>query len=356
MTMFDRRFFLTSSLATGLLASCGQGPTPTATAQAPEPGFGTVEAFDPAFWSIIDQDARIDTLATGFTWSEGPTWDQARNALYFSDVPKNIAYRWTAAQGAVPFLTPSGIPMADAAGFREPGSNGLWWVSESEMLICNHGRRAIESYDFATGARTELIGAYEGQRLNSPNDLVRTEAGDLYFTDPPYGLEGLDASPLKELDANGVYHLSAQGALTRLVEDMTFPNGVGLSPDGQFLYVAQSDPTNPYIRRLTLDAQGAVTEDVRWFDASDLLAAGDPGLPDGMAIATTGHVFATGPGGVLVLDPDGALLGRLNLGQPTGNCTFGEDGRSLFITSGDRLLRVRTSLIGMGFMGMEGEG
>ncbi|MEM0928285.1 MAG: SMP-30/gluconolactonase/LRE family protein [Pseudomonadota bacterium] len=307
----------------------------------------SIEVLMDALATVLDPAAEIEQLAEGFTWSEGPTWDRMRSCLYFSDVPENKAYRWSAAAGLSVFLSPSGIDAAQSEGFREPGSNGLWCDDDGTLFICNHGRRSVERLDVDRHSRATVVGRFEGRAFNSPNDLVFAQDGTLYFTDPPYGLEGLGQSPLKAMDENGVYRLRPSGIIERLLSDMTFPNGIALSPDDRALYISQSDPEDHYIRRLLLGADGQVAADERWFEAAALSMAGEPGLCDGLAVAADGTVFAAGPGGVLVLDPKGVLLGRIVLGEPTGNCAFGEDGRSLFITSGRRLVKVRTKVRGL---------
>jgi len=302
----------------------------------------TIEAFSADLASLLSSDARLETLSTGYQWAEGPVWDKSRQALYFTDVPQNKAYVWRAngADAAV-FLEPSGL--AAVTGFREPGANGLLIGRDGKLLVCNHGRRAIEAMDIETKARAVIVEDFNGKRFNSPNDVIETQSGDLYFTDPPYGLEGLNASPIKEMEINGVYHLSPERELHRIVDDMSFPNGVALSPDETYLYISQSDPKAPIIRRMNL-RDG--TEDRQWFNASSHLQDG-PGLPDGMAVAASGHIFATGPGGVFVLTPEGKALGRINPGRACANCAFGEDGYSLFIAAQDRLMRVRLKVQGL---------
>ncbi|MEO1658176.1 MAG: SMP-30/gluconolactonase/LRE family protein [Pseudomonadota bacterium] len=306
-----------------------------------------VDVRSDALADVLDPSGAVQELARGFTWSEGPAWDRTRGCLYFSDVPENKAYRWSAEEGLATFLAPSGIDASHAHGFRELGSNGLWCADDGSLFICNHGRRAVERLDIESGGRSIVVSHYQGRAFNSPNDLVFARDGTLYFTDPPYGLEGLSHSPLKAMEENGVYRRRPSGAVERILDDMTFPNGVALSPSEDALYISQSDPDDHYIRRLILGENGSVVADERWFEASALSAAGEPGLCDGLAVAADGTVFAAGPGGVLILDPEGRLLGRIVLGGPTGNCTFGEDGRSLFITSGQRLVKVRTKALGL---------
>ncbi|MBX7495776.1 SMP-30/gluconolactonase/LRE family protein [Qipengyuania sp. 6B39] len=301
------------------------------------------EAFDGRFAGVVDVTAPAKLLGSGYQWAEGPAWDATRQALYFTDVPANRAYRWSAGDRVEVFLDPSGAVGA-IDGFREPGANGLLIARDGRLLLCNHGARAVESLDLGTGERATLASRFEGKRFNSPNDVIEARDGTIYFTDPPYGLEGLDASPLKEMDANGVYRLAPDGMLTRIISDMTFPNGVVLSTDGVSLFVSQSDPAAPLVRKLELDKPGPAPV---WFDASPYTAS-SPGLPDGMAMAVTGHLFLAGPGGVLVIDEGGTCLGRIATGRATANCAFGEDGRTLFITAQDRLLAVRTRVRGLG--------
>lgn len=305
-----------------------------------------IDVFDPAISDVIDLDAPMEELGRGYTWCEGPTWDRDRDALYFTDVPGNVAYKWTAVAGVEVFLAPSGA-LEPLPGFREPGANGLWYARDGSLIICNHGSRAVERMNLDTRQRERLTDQYAGKPFNSPNDIVEARNGALFFTDPPYGLEGLDTSPLKEQDSNGVYCLQPDGHVRRLISDMTFPNGIALSPDGTRLYVSQSDPDASLIRELTLSAGGAVSGDRLLFDARPYQADNVPGLPDGMAVSVSGVIFATGPGGVLILSSEGHLLGRINTGRATANCAFGEDGHTLFMTAHDRLLKIRTKSRGV---------
>lgn len=320
------------------LAGCA-GAAKRAYPKEPDPI--AFDVFDAGFASRIDTRQSGRLLGEGYRWAEGPAWDSKRGVLYFTDVPANRAYRWSAADGVEVFLDPSGA-MGAAEGFREPGANGLLVARDGRLIICNHGDRALQAMDLQTGLRETLADTFRGKRFNSPNDVAEAADGTLYFTDPPYGLEGLDSSPLKEMALNGVYRLAPGGTLECVIEDMTFPNGVALSPGGDALYIAQSDPAAPLVRRLDL-ASGAQEE--RWFDVSPYMD-GHAGLPDGMAVAANGDLFLAGPGGVLVIDRDARCLGRIATGRATANCTFGEDGRTLFITARDRLLSVRTKLPG----------
>lgn len=308
----------------------------------------TIEIHDPNARALFRGSPGLSQLADGFVWSEGPTWDRERGCLYFTDVPSNIAYRWSDEAGLEVLLDPSGVDPTEAEGMREPGANGLWFGEDGWLYLCNHGTRSVERLRLESPVRQRLVNQFSGLKFNSPNDLVRSRDGSLYFTDPPYGLEGLNASPLKEMSANGVYRLGRDGQCTRLYDQLSFPNGIALSPDERWLYVSQSDPVAPYIYRAELYADGGVGPLERWFDTSVFLAAGDPGLPDGLCVSTDGIAFATGPGGVFVLVPDGHLMARILTGRATANCAFGgEDGRILFMTAHDRLLQLPTQVAGV---------
>jgi len=303
-------------------------------------GEDTLLSLDPRFDSLVAPGTPITELARGFSWSEGPAWDAHRTMLYFSDVPENRAYRWSPDHGVSIFLSPSGLQEGPADGFREPGSNGLLIAGQDTLLIANHGARAVEALSLKTNERTPLATHYQGKRLNSPNDVAVARDGTLFFTDPPYGLAGMQDSPLKELPHSGVYMVQPGQDPVLIDGTLSFPNGIALSPDEETLYVAVSDPDAPIIHAYEKTATGFANRRVL-LDTGDYLAQGWPGLPDGMTVADSGHLFATGPGGIFVLTPGGQVLGMIRLGRPTANCVLTADGR-LFITSQDRLLQVST--------------
>lgn len=335
----SRRLILAGGAALSATA-CQRPATPPAAAAWPT--VGRIVRDDPALDRLIAPDARIEKLAEGFTWSEGPVWIADGGYLLFSDVPENRIHRWSEADGASVFMSPSGYDGPDASAFREPGSNGLIAGPAGSILMADHGNRAIARVELATRAKTLLATGYQGRRFNSPNDLVQAANGAIYFTDPPYGLKDMDRSPLKELPHNGVYRLDRDGEVTLLEDDLTFPNGVALSPDQRTLYVAVSDPERAVIRAYDLSPAGQTSGGRVLRDFTALVGPSNPGLPDGLTIDAGGHLFATGPGGVHVLTPDGRSLGRIDTGTAAANCKFGEDGRTLFITSGPFLARVRT--------------
>jgi gluconolactonase len=306
---------------------------------------GRVERFDPAFDRLVAPDAKLELLAEGFTWSEGPVW--LNNELIFSDVPENTAYRWKPGMTkAEVFLKPSGL-LTPQPGFREPGSNGLTRDAQGRLLLCQHGERRVARYE--NGKFTSLADRWEGKRFNSPNDLAVRRNGEIYFTDPSYGLEGINNSKLKEIPFNGVYRLGNDGRVTLLTKSLTFPNGIAFSPDEQVLYIGVSDSRETRIVAYDVKADGTLAGERTFFDAQPLLKGSDKGLVDGLKVDREGNIWSSGPGGILVLSPAGKLLGRLNTGQATANCNWGDDGGTLYITADMFLVRIKTKTRGAGW-------
>lgn len=296
-----------------------------------------IDRLDPSLDRILAPDAQVKVIARGYRWAEGPAWVPQGDYLLFNDPPSNILYRWTKAQGVTPFLSPSGLQTTVPEGIREPGLNGIAITPGGMLVGADSGTRAIVQIDLRTKQRTILADRYEGKRFNSPNDLCVAPSGAIYFTDPPYGLAQADESPLRELDFCGLFRLDPDGAVTLLDRSHRRPNGVGLSPDGATLYLALSDEKRPQVLAYPLDAKGQTGSPHLFLDMHTQLAAGEPGLPDGMDVAPDGYVFATGPGGVHVCAPDGRRLGLIRTGKAIANCCIGDRGKSLFLTSSDML-------------------
>lgn len=310
------------------------------------PSLGTIERLDPALDKLVAPGAKIERLAEGYEWAEGPVWVKRDGHVLFSDVVKNTVHQWDPKTGqAAPFLSPSGYT-GDTPRGGEPGSNGLTLDPQGRLVLCQHGDRRVARLNNDGKTFTTLADRYQGKRFNSPNDLVYDRNGNLYFTDPPYGLEGGNKSPNKELDFNGVYLLRKSGELVLLTKEFTFPNGIALSPDEKTLYVAQSDPASPIVKAMDVKADGTVANSRVLFDAKHLMK-GRKGLPDGLKTDREGNLWVTGPGGVLVLTKDGRHLGTLNTGEATANCAWGgRDGSDLYITADMYLCRVRTKTRG----------
>lgn len=306
----------------------------------------TIERLDPALDQVLAPDARLEKIAEGFHWSEGPVWKDG--ALLFSDVPENKIYQWKPGETAAKvFLQPSGGMEATPA-FKEPGSNGLTLDAQKRLVLCQQGTRRVARLE-SDGRQTPLADRFEGKHFNSPNDLVFTRNGDLYFTDPPYGLEGLNDSPIKELKFNGVYRVKPGGEATLLLKDLTFPNGLGFSPDEKIFYVAVSDEIAPAIYAFDVQADGTLAHQRVFFDAKALAATGRLGLPDGLKVDQGGNLWVAGPGGVLIISPAGKHLGTILTGQPTGNCAWGDDGSTLYVTANMFLCRIKTLTKGAGW-------
>jgi len=303
---------------------------------------GSIERLDASLNQLIPEDAKIEVLAEGFTWSEGPVWVPALSSVLYSDVPNNVIYKWNETDGNSVFLKPSGMT-GYAPTSAEEGANGLLLDPNGKLVLCQHGDRRmarLES-DWKNPAPkfTTLIDRYEGKRFNSPNDAVFASNGDLYFTDPPYGLNDLDADALKELPFNGVFRLTPDGTLTVLDQTLTRPNGIALSPDEKTLYVANSDAKRAIWMAYDVTADG-VTNPRIFFDATSMIPERQ-GVPDGLKIDKKGNLFATGPGGVLIVSPEGKHLGTILTGVETANCAFTTDQSALYITAEKYLLRLK---------------
>jgi gluconolactonase len=312
------------------------------------PTIGTVERLDPRFDKLIPRDAKLEKLAEGFEWSEGPVWIRKGGYLLFSDIPNNSIMKWEETRGIGLFLKPSGYTGRAKRG-GESGSNGLLLDARGRLVLCQHGDRRMARLE-EDGSFTTLAGRYRGKRFNSPNDAVFKSNGDLYFTDPPYGLLKRADDPARELDFCGVYRLSTDGVLTLLTKEMTRPNGIGFSPDEKTLYVAQSDPKRAVWMAFDVKPDGTIDRGRVFYDATRFVGRENfKGLPDGLKVDQAGNLFATGPGGVNVFSPDGTLLGWINPGEATANCCFAEDGSVLYLTADMYLCRIKTSTKGLGF-------
>ncbi len=316
---------------------------------APYPVVGHITTYDPSFAAVVDSGARVEKIADGMTWAEGPTWIADGNYLLFSDVPKNRMYRWSQREGLSVFLEPSGYAGPDDGTLREPGSNGLLAEPRGTVLLANSGSRSLERLDPRTKKKQQLATRFDGHRFNSPNDIARRSDGVLFFTDPPYGLKDIDRSPVRELTFSGVFRLDLDGSVHLIDDSLKFPNGVALSRDAGLLYVANSDPARPVWMVYRLDARGDVIDKRVLGDASDLVRAGGMGNPDGMCVDAQGRLFASAPGGLLVMDAQGRRLGRIETGSVVSNCEFGDDGHMLYMTSSSFIARVRVRTTGPGF-------
>ncbi|MFZ1749686.1 MAG: SMP-30/gluconolactonase/LRE family protein [Saprospiraceae bacterium] len=319
-----------------MLASCKQ--------QNPDkPTVGNIMMLDDELLTIIDTSTDIEILAEGFVWSEGPLWLESEAKVIFSDVPQNTIYSWDEKQGKQVYLHPAGFTGNSETG-KEEGSNGLMLDTEGHLLICQHGNRAIAKMMSALATPqdsfTFLATHFDNKKLNSPNDLCVAKDGTIFFTDPPYGLPDQDSDIRKELSFNGVYQLSKEGNVTLIDSTMSRPNGIALSSDEKYMYVANSDKDQAIWVKYALDGQKKVVAKTTFADKT-LLVPDHKGLPDGMKINAQGYLFFTGPGGVLIFHRDGRHLGTIHTGQATSNCAFDTDQKYLYMTADGYLMRVR---------------
>jgi gluconolactonase len=307
-----------------------------------EKTFGTIERIDPALDSIISTKAKIEIIAEGFEWSEGPLWVYSQNMLLFSDVPKNTIYKWTEAKGTEVYLTPSGFT-GDSSQSAEPGSNGLLLDDEKNLVMCQHGDRRLAVMNAAIDSPkpdfTSIADRYNGKKFNSPNDAVFYNY-NFYFTDPPYGLPKQMEDPAKEISFQGVYVAQADGGVLALVDSLTRPNGLAFLPNKKTLIVANSDPEKARWYAFDLTENDSITQARIFYDATEN-AKTEKGLPDGLKIDAKGNVFATGPGGVWIFNSDGKVLGKIKVPEATSNCALADDDKTLYITADMYLLRIK---------------
>lgn len=303
---------------------------------------GEIEVYEARLWSIVPKGNKIEVIAEGHDWTEGPLWLPDQEMLLYTDIPRNAIYSWKEGEEAKLYLKPSGFTGEKFEG-AEPGANGLLLNNEGKLVLCQHGDRQIAEMQSSVAKPTAnyktLTKAYRGKRFNSPNDAVYRSNGDLYFTDPPYGLPQRMDDPEKELSYQGVYRLKPDGELTLLTSEFTRPNGITFSPDEKKLYVANSDPEVAVWKVFDVLEDGSITNAKIFYDATQLVAS-EKGLPDGLKVDKEGNLFATGPGGVFIFSADGKLLGKIKTGQATSNCAFNEDKSILYITADSYILRL----------------
>ncbi|MGH7835873.1 MAG: SMP-30/gluconolactonase/LRE family protein [Candidatus Binatia bacterium] len=302
---------------------------------------------DPRIDRLVPSNAALEKIADGFNWVEGPAWNRKERYLLFSDIPSNSVYKWQAGKGISLFLRPSGYTGSSPFEGKEPGSNGLAFDSAGRLVLAQHGDRRIARVE-KDGRVTVLADRYQGKRINSPNDLVFKSNGDLYFTDPPFGLAKAFDDPKKEIPFQGVYRLSKDGKLTLLIRDIKAPNGIAFSPDEKKLYV--SDVNYERSAWLVYDVRedGAVASGRVFADAGKWKKPPFFGA-DGFKVDREGNLFGARPDGISIFSPDGTHLGGIDTGMPASNVAWGDDGSTLYITGGTALYRIRLSTRGAGF-------
>ncbi|HJO12900.1 MAG: SMP-30/gluconolactonase/LRE family protein [Gammaproteobacteria bacterium] len=300
---------------------------------------GTVVKMDAALDALVPTNYRIEKLAGGFAFTEGPVWHSGPGHLMFSDLRSNAIHIWDPEDGLSTFIQPVFEGESETTSV---GSNGLNIDPQGRLLLCEHGNRRISRRE-RDGSITVLADNYQGRRLNSPNDSAYKSDGWLYFTDPPYGLAGLEDDPARELDFNGIYRLSPDGELELLESNQTRPNGIAFSPDERTLYVANSDAENKVWMAYDVLDDGTMGEGRVFYDVND---QNETGAADGMKVDVNGNVFATGPGGVWIFDPSGKHLGTIKPDEVPANVAWGDDGSTLYMTARTGLYKIELSTRG----------
>jgi gluconolactonase len=324
-----------------LTVACSTAPPPAPAPEKPA-AVGTIVRLDPAIDELIPQDAQLEKLASGFTFTEGPIWRPA-GVLWFSDVIGNVVRQYSPSDGKVTdILNPGGYDgkgNLPVGGYNGP--NGSTADKDGAVLLCQHGYRRIIriSKDMKI---TTVVDKYQGKRFNSPNDVVYRSDGAFYFTDPPYGLPKGDDDPAKELKFNGVFRV-ANGKPQPVIKDLTRPNGIAFSPDQKTLYIGNTDEKNKVWMAYDVAANGTVSNGRVFYDVN---SEKEPGLPDGLKIDEKGNMWASGPGGIWVISPAGKHLGTIKMEQVPANCNWGDDWKSLYITARTGLYRIKLSVAG----------
>jgi gluconolactonase len=290
--------------------------------------------------AILPEDTRLERVATGFEFTEGPVWSRD-GALLFSSPNTNAIYRWTPAGAVTVFRPKSGYTGVDVGRYYQPGSNGLTFSPDGLLTICQHGNRRVIRVN-PHGDITVLADRYEGKRLNSPNDLVYRSDGTLFFTDPPFGLPGVFEDPAKELDFSGVFRVRPDGEVELLTDELTGPNGLAFTPDERWLYVGNWDFDRVVVMRYDPETgDGSVFFDMTGSPGSDENAI------DGLKVDEEGNVYVCGPGGIWVLSAQGEHLGTLRLPEQPHNLAWGDDdGRTLYVTALTSVYRLRLAVPG----------
>ncbi len=304
-------------------------------------GLGQIVMIDDELEKVIDPKTQIEKLADGFQFTEGPVW-HPDGFLLFSDPNANVIYRYDPVSRNVSiYFTKSGYSGIDIGKYHQPGSNGLAIDGEGRLIVCQHGNRQVIRHE-RKGPVTVLANRYEGKRLNSPNDVVLKSDGAIYFTDPPYGLPANYEDPAKELPHQGVYRFK-DGKLSLLSTDLGGPNGLAFSPDEQFLYVGNWDIRDVYhtktVWRYRVKEDGSLTDGKVFFNFNQ---TDEAEAIDGIKVDENGYLFVSAPGGVWILNPDGALLGKIIGPERPANMAWGDDGKTLYLTAHSGLYKIRT--------------
>lgn len=312
-------------------------------AQNRYPTTGTIERHDKALDAILSPTARAEIIASGHEWTEGPLWLEKEGMLLFSDIPRNTIYKWTEQKGTEPYLAPSGYTGTANRG-GETGSNGLLLDRTGHLVLCQHGDRRLARMDAPLAhpmpRYVTIAGVFQGKKLNSPNDAVYNKEGELFFTDPPYGLEHNVDDPKKEIPFQGVYKVKTTGEVVLLTDTLTRPNGIAFLPGEKTLLVGNSDSNKPVWYAYDVKPDGEVHNGRIFYNAGGYERSWKGNI-DGLKTDKNGNVFATGPGGLWIFNKEGKLLGKLRLDEAASNCALSPDEKTLYITNDMQVIRFK---------------
>jgi gluconolactonase len=303
-----------------------------------------ISILDAEALNLLDSAAAIEVIAEGYKWTEGPVYITDSDYLLFSDVPNNRIHKWKQGKGANIYLQPSGYT-GTVPKEKEPGSNGLVIDKAGRLVLCQQGNRQIgrmkSSLNDPRPVFETIVSNYQGKKFNSPNDAVYAANGNLYFTDPPYGLEKGIKDSSKEIPFQGIFLVKAGSNKAILFSDkVSYPNGIALSPDNKILYISNSDNDNKEWTKYELNDQGLIARESVFYHLSS--EEGKlPGSPDGMKVNSRGYIFASGPGGIWLFNPAGKVLARIYTGELTSNCYIDQVHHMLYMTCNSYVMRVK---------------
>ena len=307
------------------------------------PTIGNIERLDESINDIVSANAKAEIIAEGFEWSEGPLWIEKNKMLLFSDIPRNAIYKWTEKNGTELYLQPAGYTGSEKRG-GETGSNGLMLDNNGNLVLCQHGDRRMARMDAPVDKPLpkfiSIADSWQGKKLNSPNDGTFNSKGELFFTDPPYGLEKGMKDPLKEIPFQGVFKVNNTGEVQLITDTLSRPNGIAFFPGEKTFIVANSDGNKPNWYAFDTNANNEVINGRIWYSAAGYdksLKGGN----DGLKIDRNGNVFATGPGGIWIFNKNGKLLGKLRLNEAASNVALSPDEKTLYITNDMYIVRFK---------------
>lgn len=304
------------------------------------PVVGSIERKDPQIDLLVSPNAKIEVLSNGFIWTEGPLYIEEGDYWLFSDIPQNSIFKWDEKEGVKVYLNPSGYTGTVPRG-GEPGSNALILDLQKRLVLCQHGdrrmARMLAPLDKPVSFFESIAGQYMGKKFNSPNDAIFDSKGNLYFTDPPYGLVKNADDPSKELPFQGVFKVKPNGEIKLITDKLARPNGIAFSPDEKILYVSNSEFPASW-HSFELDEDGNILSQKVFYTPGDNEGKG---APDGLKVDPHGNIWATGPGGLWIFSPDAKVLGRIRTGEATSNCAFNKDFSVIFLTCDDYIMRVK---------------